>query len=263
MTSWLEPVRRSLDGRVDPIALFVRDDDAGWEQGRLERLIHLCATHAMPLDLAVIPSAIDTGLATMLRGAQRGQAARLGLHQHGWSHTNHEAAGRKCEFGVSRSTDAIAADIEAGQQAMARWFGSAADPIFTPPWNRCTAATARALRDRGFTILSRDATAPRAELPGLIECPTTIDWFAKRHGVRLGDLEWAVAAAREFAGQTPVGLLLHHAVMDDREFDRLDALFALVARHAACRPCSLVEAARAARASDLMPLVRTALEPLT
>lgn len=245
MTSWLDPVRRALDARVDPVTLFVRDDDAGWEQARLEQLIHLCATHAMPLDLAVIPAAIDAGLATMLRRAQRAHPARLGLHQHGWSHTNHEAAGRKCEFGPSRSTDDIAADIQAGQQAMATWFGSAADAIFTPPWNRCTPATARVLRERGFTMLSRDATAPRAELPGLTECPTTIDWFAKRHGVRFDDPEWAMAAAREFAGRTPVGLLLHHAVMDDREFARLDALFALVASHAACHPCSLVDAQRA------------------
>lgn len=33
------------------------------------------------------------------------------------------------------------------------------EPIFTPPWNRCTEQTAAALANLGFQVLSRDHTA--------------------------------------------------------------------------------------------------------
>ena len=261
MSATLEGLTRALAERDEPLILFIRDDDAGWEQARLERLIALCGAYRLPLDVAVIPAAVDRACASALLAQRTVQPSHLGFHQHGWSHANHEPAGRPCEFGPSRSLDMIVSDIRAGQDKLQHLLGSAFDPIFTPPWNRCTPATAAVLRDCGFTVLSRDATAIPAAIAGLVECPTTLDWFAKRHGQRLAEAHWLACAADQLRRLPAVGLLLHHAVMDEREFSRLEALFAILAASRACRPCALLSAAAQARvlsaASATTPMLAT------
>jgi predicted deacetylase len=77
------------------------------------------------------------------------------LNQHGWRHTNHEPEGRKCEFGASRSFEEQLADIARGREVLEHAFGKAFSPVFTPPWNRCTQDTYRALDQLGFRALSQ------------------------------------------------------------------------------------------------------------
>lgn len=244
LSDWLAPVRAALDARSEAVALFLRDDDAGWADERLERLLGLCANVALPMDVAVIPAAVTSACARMLLGWHDGRAARLRLHQHGLAHANHEPNGRPCEFGPLRTAAQQSADLADGRHRLREAFGGVVDPVFTPPWNRCTETTAVALRQLRFAVLSRDATARPFDLPGLRECPTHLDWFAKRHGERLAPDAWARRAALTMSGPGPIGLLLHHAVMDDEEFERLEPLLRLIATHPACAPCSLLDAAR-------------------
>ena len=155
--SWLRPVEEALDAADRPVRFFFRDDDAGWGDVRLIELLDLFAACSLPVDLAVIPRALDAGLAGEL-----GMRRRVGLHQHGLAHVNHEREGRKCEFGPARAADAQRRDIEAGRARLADLLGARVDPIFTPPWNRCTADTGRCLAALGFEVLSREARAGAA-----------------------------------------------------------------------------------------------------
>ena len=85
---WPHAVRTALDEAPAPVELFFRDDDAGWGDERLLELLDLFAALGLPVDLAVIPAALDAGLAAELRA--RGIALAVGLHQHGYAHANHE-----------------------------------------------------------------------------------------------------------------------------------------------------------------------------
>ena len=100
---WLEPVRGALDRSARRVTFFFRDDDGGWRDDRLVALLDLFAERAMPLDLALIPSDLNAGIAGELAGRCDRSEGRLGLHQHGLAHRNHEPEGRKCEFGPGRS----------------------------------------------------------------------------------------------------------------------------------------------------------------
>ena len=135
MVRWLDPVVSALDQAPAPVRVFFRDDDAGWRDDRLVPLLELFARHGLPLDVAVIPRALGPGLARELR-ARAGDG--LALHQHGLAHVNHEREGRKHEFGPSRGREAQRRDIEAGRTLLRELLGDALEPIFTPPWNRCT-----------------------------------------------------------------------------------------------------------------------------
>jgi hypothetical protein len=108
---WLDPVQAAIDAADAPVEMFFRDDDGGWEHGRLVRLLDLFAATGLPVDLAVIPMALDRRLAAELRTLAALPGTRLGLHQHGLAHRNHEPEGRKFEFGPSRSPSQQRHDI--------------------------------------------------------------------------------------------------------------------------------------------------------
>jgi len=240
---WLEPVERALADATGPVDVFFRDDDAGWADDRLFDMLDVFARHATPVDLAVIPFALEAALAGRLVQWQRREPALLGLHQHGARHVNHEATGRKCEFGPSRSREDQWADIGGGQKRLETLLGSI-DPIFTPPWNRCTSVTADCLERLGFRTLSQDLSAPRLGSVFLERLPVAVDWCKWREGPERAWQSLGQRVADALSGDAgPVGIMLHHAVMDEDDRSRLDALLATLARsnHVRChRMVSLV-----------------------
>lgn len=240
MSDWLSSVREVLASRAAPVRFFFRDDDAGWDDASLFRLMDVFAGSGCALDLAVIPASLTGTLASELLRRRDASGGLVGLHQHGWSHQNHEAAGRKCEFGVSRSAGDQAADIAAGARALREAFGDAVDPIFTPPWNRCSQPTADQLVEQGFRSLSRDRTAAPLRTGPLVELPVTVDWTgAWNRGDGENGVAEAITAAA--AGDGPVGIMLHHATMDARQVQRVDELLTLLSRHRAAKCMSMNE----------------------
>ena len=231
MSAWLDSVRAALDAAPAPLVVFIRDDDAGWEDARLARLLDVTERHGAPIDLAVIPVAMDAARAKSLRERRAASAGLMGLHQHGYRHVNHQPEGRNCEFGSHRTRREQHGDIAAGQAMLADLLDGAIDPFFTPPWNRCTHDTATVLADLGFTALSRDVTAEPFDLPGLAEPRVAFDWFGKRKGVPLTRVELGVHLASGVREATTLGVMFHHAVMDDDDFAGVEELVALLARH--------------------------------
>jgi hypothetical protein len=227
---WLDPVRAAIEGAPAPVEVFFRDDDAGWAPDRLRALLARFEHHELPVDLAVIPAALDESLAAELRA--RATTQRLGLHQHGFAHRNHEPEGRKYEFGPHRSPTRQRRDIEAGAARLADLLGDLVQPIFTPPWNRCTVETGRCLAELGFNVLSRESRAAPVEVPGLDEVPIRIDFVKPDRAERL-------AAAVTEGG--PIGVMLHHAVMDADGLARADELLALIATHPRVRAGAILD----------------------
>jgi hypothetical protein len=213
----LRKLLSSLDESTQPVDVFFRDDDAGWEDERLLELISRFASHGLPLDLAVIPAELTPALADRLL------ETHAGLHQHGFAHTNHQAEGRKCEFGPARDRVAQEADIAAGQERLSALLGDRLDPFFTPPWNRCTRDTGEALVSLGFTLLSREH---RAELLGLLrELPVHLDV------ARLSPLELDERFAERVRAGGPIGVMFHHGVMEPDAMARASELLSVLAAH--------------------------------
>jgi peptidoglycan/xylan/chitin deacetylase (PgdA/CDA1 family) len=219
VSAWLDPVRGALDETAAPVDVFFRDDDAGWRDDRLGALLDVFERRGVPVDVAAIPAAVGPRLARELL------ARGVAVHQHGWAHVDHEPTGRKCEFGPSRPRAEQLADIAAGAARLRDVAEPLLVPIFTPPWNRCTSATAECLAQLGLACLSREWRA--TPLEGVPELPVDVDWLGRALvGERLAD------ALRE-GGRA--GVMLHHAAMDDVDLRRLDELVALLATHDAVR----------------------------
>jgi hypothetical protein len=236
MSTWLQPLREALDRRDTPISVFFRDDDAGWRDDLLDLLLEPFAEHGVPIDLAVIPDATDADCAANLRRwTARGP---IRLHQHGRAHTNHQRFGRKCEFGDERSVEAIRADVIAGATRLRGLLGELIDPIFTPPWNRCTVETAEALPEAGHRVLSRESSAAPLGLADICEIPVTFDWFAKAVAPDRG-----AALQHQLSGAGPVGIMLHHAVTGDEDRHIIGELVEFIGAHPMTEPTSILQLA--------------------
>ena len=238
MSGWLRPLREALDAAPAPVTFFFRDDDAGWDDARLFALLDLFAQRTVPIDLAAIPLDVTRQLAAaLLARAERTQP--LAFHQHGYAHVNHETEGRRCEFGPARAAAAQLEDIGAGRRRLAELFGPALQPIFTPPWNRCTAATGACLVELGIPVLPRDRTAEPLELDGLRELPVQVDWFAKRKGRPLGRAAVGEQLGARAGEPGPLGVMLHHVEMDTEDMTAMAEVLDLVSAHERARCLSM------------------------
>jgi hypothetical protein len=243
MRDWLDPVRLALDAAASPTSWFVRDDDAGWSDDALYRLLDVMHMHEAPLDVAASPAAVGAALGRRLSEAMNEDTVLVSVHQHGLAHVNHEAAGRKAEFGPARPQSRQRDDISAGRRRLEQAIGLALPPFFTPPWNRCTGATAAALVELGFELLSCDASAPTQGIAGLEELPVHLDWNGRR-GTRHGAASWGeTVAGRIRTAGAPIGLLLHHAAMAADDWKLLPELLALLTTHGNVRVGSMAECA--------------------
>jgi predicted deacetylase len=233
--SWLDSLRQTLDAAPEPVVFFFRDDDAGWADTKLFELIYAFGEYDAPLDVAVIPKAISRNTAARLRALVETCPQEISLHQHGYAHENHEPNGRKSEFGENRTDDLQLADITNGRRILFDLLGPTTDAIFTPPWNRCTTKTATCLRQTGFRYLSRDVTATQINTDGVCELPIAIDWFKQRKGIRLAPREIGDSLSVAAVGRIPVGVMLHHAIMDKQEHKRLADLLHFLSSHSQAR----------------------------
>ncbi|MFW5838289.1 MAG: polysaccharide deacetylase, partial [Desulfovibrionaceae bacterium] len=105
---WLAPPRDwegKLAKRLDQAAnaraeVFFRADDAAVRSESFLRMLEIFERRKTPLDMAVVPAWLTALRAeTLLRDTA---SDLFGLHQHGYRHVNHEARGKKCEFGPAR-----------------------------------------------------------------------------------------------------------------------------------------------------------------
>ena len=243
MRPGLKALRQALDAAPDAVRFFLRDDDAGWDDARLFALLDCTARAGVPIDLAVIPQATEAGLASSLCMRIDAAPGTIGVHQHGFEHVSHESVQRKCEFGDSRELAAQRRDLCAGRERLQQNFGARLDAIFTPPWNRCCAATPALLAVLGYSALSRDRGAPpQLALP---ELPVDVDWC--RHFRAVDDDGLAGVdrvgfdLAKRVRSGAPVGLMLHHAEMDARHLADLSMLLQLTRERPNARWLSMRE----------------------
>lgn len=227
-----DPLLQALDRLDAPVNFFVRDDDAGWADQRLMALLRIMDASGLPIDLAAIPMAVTPVLAEQLVARRRvGQA--IGIHQHGYAHSNHETTRRKSEFGAARDAAQRGSDLRLGRERLEELFGDALDPIFTPPWNRVSADTPALAAALGYAALSRDVTAqPQQALP---EIAVHTDWSKQWRLAGESRSDPAAHIARDVAAYVKagasVGLMLHHEVMNDLELQTLFGLLAQWRQH--------------------------------
>lgn len=200
------------------VRVFFRDDDVDDDEDSLRALVDLFLERGIALNLAVIPGRLTRQGASLLHNYLREGPQLIGLDQHGFIHVNHEKAGRKCEFGPSRSFDRQRSDIAAGRRLLEAEFGERVSRVFVPPWNRCTPSTRRALVELGFSAISHwraSESAACESTDALIELPATLDPYRWKQGPEpKSEVEIFRDLVTQLEAGGVIGVMLHHKVMD-------------------------------------------------
>ena len=232
-------LRQFLDAKEaegHDVHLFLRDDDVDEDEDSLKQLLDLALARGVPMNLEIIPGRLTAAGTAVLKNTLRADHALLSLNQHGWMHSNHEPEGRKCEFGPSRSFTQQLTDIAQGKAILESTFEELFYPAFTPPWNRCTTDTYRALEELGFQVLSKDRGKDRLDEYRFREISTTLDLYSWKEGARMKSPDDIVHTLIGQLEALPlVGLLLHHKVMTKDAFRFLDQLLCELTRHSVVR----------------------------
>jgi hypothetical protein len=222
--------------------LWWRDDDAVAPTARLSRLLSIAS--GVPVSLAVIPAdaqqELGQWLAEYLRSAPKASVAVL---QHGWRHLNHSGVGKKSEFPARRPRPEVASDLGAGRARLSDLFGTRAQPVLVPPWNRFDDSLLGLLAGCGLTGISR--ARPRSassRAPAVVEANIHVDlvaWKGNRGFVgeeaALGGLVKHLRARRLRAvcADKATGILTHHLIQDEATDAFLDRLIAVSVAHPA------------------------------
>lgn len=218
----LEMALSKLKASERIINVFFRNDDVDVDEPALRQLLATFTELKAPLNLEVIPGRLMETCVALLKEYSRSQ---FELHQHGWQHISHETVDRKCEFGASRSYEQQLNDIARGQQRMNEAFGQSWSRVFTPPWNRCTEETYRALDQLGFEGLSKDSSKPLVTGYRFREISVTFDLYRWKGEPAMKSPENVFGElAVQVRKLDTVGIMLHHKVMDAVAFAFLQQL---------------------------------------
>jgi len=221
-------IDRGCRNSTRPSLIFFRADDIGIPSRQFTLLIECFIKHRMPLCPATVPSWITPKRFAELKQITGAGSAQWCWHQHGRLHHNFEPSGKKQEFGPSRTEEAIINNLKKGKQRLERILADEFQPIFTPPWNRCSDTTINALVELGFTALSRSRGAHPETVPELPDFQVGVDLHTRKETSPDLGFEDLLLELEENISSGQCGIMIHHQRMNNRAFELLDLLLAII-----------------------------------
>ena len=237
MTSW-EDLTRELDawqasGRV--ATFWWRDDDCVEPTAELDKLIHHAST--IPIALAVIPALTSAQLADKLR-----EEPSVTVLQHGWRHINHAGDGSNqwSEYPASRDYREVAEEFVEGRRLLSDLFGIQYLPVFVPPFYGFDDRFLPILAKSGITAISvggprRAAAVDRVRYVN-VHCVPILWTTPPSFGTDSEHLDSVINHLRgrrlgQYDPLEPTGLATHHLVQDDRSYEFISQLAAMISGH--------------------------------
>ncbi len=227
LAAWIDRLCRQASS---PIPVFFRADDIGIPSSNFQQLITCFLRHKLPLCLATVPTWLTEKRLKNLQDITGKNSSQWCWHQHGYQHRNFERTGKKQEFGPARAEHEIKRSLRLGKERLEALLGPEFQPIFTPPWNRCSGVTIKTLADLNFMALSRSDGAEPQTIPALPDLQVNVDLHTRKEQSAaigfvnlLNELEQGI-----HSGQ--LGIMIHHQRMNSKAFDFLDILLEKIVR---------------------------------
>ncbi len=223
-----QAVRKGVErAPSETCTVFFRADDIGAPGRTFEKMIPLFQNHALPLNLAVVPTWLTAPRWAMLQRLCSTTPHLWNWHQHGWRHINHEPAGKKQEFGPARSREAKHKDLSRGQAGLQKILGEDFIPVFTPPWNRMDAESLESVKELGFKAISRSRHArPDTDLP---DFQVNVDLHTRTEIDPHEGMDAFLAELEESVASGNCGIMIHHQRMNSQALEGLDRILATLA----------------------------------
>ena len=198
--------------------MFFRADDVAVPGDQLDELIKLFMHYRVPLCLAVVPAWLTKTRWEYLKKLSRKNPSLLCWHHHGWRHINHEPAGKKQEFGPSRSLSKLRNDFLRGQNRLEQLMGKEFYPVFTPPWNRCDYRTLELLKAFGYHAVSRSRHSNPSPPDGLPDIQVNVDLHTRKENNAVESWKNLFSELDQALSNGLCGIMIHHRRMNSASF---------------------------------------------
>lgn len=227
-----ERLRQSIDNGCAAaeraVVLFFRADDIGVPSANFSRLITSFTRHRLPLCLATVPAWTTQTRLAELRHLTGRNNSQWCWHQHGRLHRNFEKYGKKQEFGGARSRDELLIQLAKGKSRLTNLLGNDFTPVFTPPWNRCCGDTLQGLIELDFRAVSRARNAQPPSPDSLPDYQVNVDLHTRKEDSPSLALDNVLQEIEQGLATGVCGIMIHHQRMNQRAFEFLDQLLALL-----------------------------------
>lgn len=204
--------------------VFFRADDIGIPSRQYNQLIVCFKEHKMPLCLATVPTWLNAYRLQELQKITGSSKNQWCWHQHGYLHRNYEVEGKNQEFGPVRPPSEIFLSLKKGKDRLNFLLGNLNQPIFTPPWNRCSHDTLQSLQDLNFKAISRSRGARPTTEAMFPDFQVNVDLHTRKEDnpdegfqMLLSELEHSLTFGK-------CGIMIHHQRMNARALQLLDIL---------------------------------------
>ncbi|MEN8191023.1 MAG: polysaccharide deacetylase family protein, partial [Thermodesulfobacteriota bacterium] len=216
---WCKP-----ENSAGKTTVFFRADDIGVPGRNYLEMMELFDYYKLPICLALVPAWLTHSRFAAITDSLCQDFNRYSFHQHGYLHRNHELIGKKQEFGPSRTHEQLNSDLTRGKARLEQIAGPNFLPVFTPPWNRCSAHCLNSLASLGYVGLSRFSGASPAIPPGLHDLSVGLDLHTRKADNPDKDLTLFLTQLKKGLSDQHLGIMLHHQRMDRKSFVVLDSL---------------------------------------
>lgn len=210
--------------------IFFRADDVAIPSAKQTRLLQTFINNNIPLCPAVVPAWISTARWEAICSVVRNHQHLFAWHQHGWNHLNHQASGKKQEFGSDLPQGRKHAVLLRGRQKLETLLGRYFVPVFTPPWNRVDVETMTTLKELEFIGISRYRDDKLPALSDLPDIPCNVDLHTRKEATSAEGWEALLQELSTALGHGRVGFMIHHQRMNTNAFLFLDRLLELLGR---------------------------------
>ncbi len=225
----------------EDVLIFFRADDVGVPSENFSRLISLFYRYKIPLSLAVVPVWLTHQRWDHLKALTGNIFSLWCWHQHGWRHVNHSGIGKKYEFGQSRSSSQIRADLKNGMERLKKIMGENFYPIFTPPWNRCDYNTIKQLKNLRYKAISRNSGDKPGNPEGIAEYNVNVDLHTRKENDPETGWENLFGELGQALANGLCGIMIHHQRMNDHAFTFIESLFQAFANKSGIKTVHLKE----------------------
>jgi hypothetical protein len=179
----------------------------------------------MPLCLATVPGWLTPERYKELKTLTGNSKEQWCWHQHGYVHRNFEPTNnKKQEFGPAKGGSDIAVRLLRGKKRLDTILGDHNQPVFTPPWNRCSQDTLNALQKIGFKAISRSLRAKPVTTPVFPDFQVSVDLHTRKELTAEEGLNKLLTEIEEGLSLDRCGIMLHHQRMNARAVALLDTL---------------------------------------
>lgn len=204
--------------------VFFRADDIGIPSSTFNQLISCFRKHQMPLCLATVPAWLTATRLSALQDQTGDSNGQWYWHQHGYVHRNYELEGKKQEFGPARNYSDIRSRLEKGKHRLDLLLDKRNQPVFTPPWNRCSQETLQSLQDLNFKAISRSHGAKPHPQEPFPDFQVNVDLHTRKENSPEIGFQNLLTEIEQGLAHGQCGIMLHHQRMNRRAVALLDTL---------------------------------------